>query len=172
LLILSGIYNSDSSHWQSRWQQEDSRFCKLEHTSWDHPDRHEWVRELDSEIERLGGDLVLVAHSLACLMVTHWAAESKRTISGALLVSVPYPAGSVFPKDAKNFGNFPMKKLPFPSTVVSSGNDPYGSQEHMKRCAQAWGSQFVAVGELGHINVSSNLGMWEHGRELLKALEG
>jgi uncharacterized protein len=171
LLILSGIYNSDSAHWQSLWQQEDSRFSKLEHTSWDHPDRYEWVRELDSEIERLGGDVVLVAHSLACLMVVHWAAESKLAISGALLVSVPDPSGSAFPKDAKNFGSLPMKKLPFPSTVVSSGNDPYGSPEHMKTCAQAWGSKFVAVGKLGHINSSSNLGIWEHGKELLRALE-
>lgn len=171
LLILSGIYNSDSSHWQSLWQQEDSRFCKLEHASWDHPDRHEWVRELDSEIERLGNYVILVAHSLACLMVAHWAAESNRAIRGALLVSVPDPTGSAFPKDAKNFGNLPMKKLPFPNTVVSSGNDPYGSQEYMKSCAQAWGSKFVAVGDLGHINSSSNLGIWEQGRELLRALE-
>lgn len=171
LLILSGIYNSDSSHWQSLWQQEDSRFSKLEHASWDHPDRFEWVRELDSEILSLGGEVVLVAHSLACLMVAHWAAESNLTISGALLVSVPDPSGSAFPKDAKNFGNLPMKKLPFTSTVVSSGNDPYGSQDHMKNCAQAWGSKFVAVGDLGHINATSNLGMWEQGRELLRALE-
>jgi uncharacterized protein len=171
ILILSGIYNSDSSHWQTLWQQEDSRFCKLGHASWDHPDRHEWVRELDSEIERLGSDVVLVAHSLACLMVAHWAAESNRTISGALLVSVPDPSGSAFPKDAKNFDHLPMKKLSFPSTVVSSGNDPYGSQDHMKNCAQAWGSRFVAVGELGHINSSSNLGNWRQGRELLKAFE-
>jgi predicted alpha/beta hydrolase family esterase len=167
-LILAGIYDSGPTHWQTLWQQEDSRFLKLEHASWDKPDRREWVDELDAAIADLGGGLVLVAHSLACLMVVHWAAQSRRTVDGALLVSVPDPSGPGFPADATYFADLPMTRLPFPSTVVCSSNDPYGSPAHMRRCADAWGSKFVEVGALGHINASSNLGAWQQGRTLLR----
>src|SRR5262245_61639971 len=169
-LILAGIYDSGPTHWQSIWQQEDARFVKLEHASWDRPDRHEWVRELEDAIADLGSRLVLVAHSLACLMVVHWAAQTRRTVDGALLVSVPDPSGSQFPPDATNFDNLPMTPLAFPSTILCSENDPYGSVAHMEKCAKAWGSKFVKVGALGHINASSNLGSWEQGRKLLETV--
>jgi predicted alpha/beta hydrolase family esterase len=166
-LVLAGIYNSGPAHWQTLWQQDDPRFVKLEHASWDHPDRFDWVDELEAEVALHGNNLVLVAHSLACLMAVHWAAQTRRAISGALLVSVPDPAGPQFPQDATNFGNLPLAPLPFPSTLVCSDDDPYGSREHMQACATAWGSRFVAIGPCGHINASSNLGAWPQGRQLL-----
>ena len=169
-LILAGIYNSGPAHWQTLWQQADPRFVKLEHSSWDRPDRVEWVRELETEAADQGGNLVLVAHSLACLMVVHWAAQTRLAVRGALLVSVPDPDGPQFPQDARNFGGVPMTRLPFPTTLVCSENDPYGSVAHMQACASAWGSRFVAVGALGHINASSDLGMWTHGKQLLQQI--
>lgn len=166
-LTLAGIYNSGPDHWQSHWQHGDSRFSKLEHSSWNHPDRFVWVSELEEGVRKLGPETILVAHSLACLMVAHWAAGTKLTIRGALLVSVPDPDGSNFPVDAKNFGGLPGVRLPFPSTVVSSDNDPYGSRPHMSKFAQAWGSKFVPLAGLGHINAESGLGDWPAGRAIL-----
>jgi predicted alpha/beta hydrolase family esterase len=167
-LVLAGIYNSGPDHWQSLWQQSDSRLTKLEHTSWDHPDRFIWVSELEEGVRKLGPETVLIAHSLACLMVVHWAACTKLHVQGALLVSVPDPEGRSFPEDARNFGGLPLKRLPFPSTLVSSDNDPYGTPEHMVKCAEAWGSRFVPLSGLGHINAESGLGAWPYGRALLE----
>jgi predicted alpha/beta hydrolase family esterase len=167
-LILAGIYNSGPEHWQSLWLKSDPRFHKLDHTSWDHPDRSVWVAELEDCVLTLGPETVLVAHSLACLMVVHWAALSKLRVRGALMVSVPDPQGKNFPSDAKNFGELPLVRLPFPSTVVSSDNDPYGTREHMTKCAKAWGSKLVAVSGLGHINADSGLGAWPEGRSILE----
>jgi len=168
LLILSGIYNSGPEHWQTLWQRDDPTIQKLEHRDWDTPDCHEWVRELEHTVSQLGPDLVLVAHSLACLMVAHWAATTRLRIKAALLVSVPDPDGPAFPADAKNFSHVPLQPLPFPSIVVSSTNDPYGTQQHMEKCAKSWGSEFVSVGALGHINADSQLGNWEQGKALLQ----
>jgi predicted alpha/beta hydrolase family esterase len=84
------------------------------------------------------------------------------------MVSVPDPQGQNFPGDAKNFGELPLVRLPFPLTVVSSDNDPYGTREHMEKCAEAWGGKLVAVSGLGHINADSGLGAWPEGRSILE----
>ncbi|OYU86016.1 MAG: hypothetical protein CFE45_25185 [Burkholderiales bacterium PBB5] len=100
-------------------------------------------------------------------MVAHWAATTRQQVKGALLVSVPDPEGSNFPKDATHFGGVPLRPMAFATTVVSSDDDPYGSREHMVRCASAWGSRLVPVSGLGHINAQSGLGNWPAGRAIL-----
>ena len=115
--------------------------------------------------------MVLVAHSLGCLLVAHWAAASANGhIHGALLVAVPDPEGPSFPKEASGFSPLPVRPLGFPSVVVASADDPYGSAEHAARCAAAWGSRLVEVGAAGHINSASGLGAWSDGFALLRQL--
>ncbi|WP_111935129.1 alpha/beta hydrolase [Paraburkholderia bryophila] len=44
---------------------------------------------------------------------------------------MPAPSASVFPTSvATGFSQLPLNQLPFPTVVVSSSNDPYGSQHH------------------------------------------
>ncbi|HET7812567.1 MAG TPA: alpha/beta hydrolase, partial [Steroidobacteraceae bacterium] len=57
-----------------------------------------------------------------------------------------------------------------PSIVVASRNDPYGTLDFARGCAQAWGSRFVDIGDAGHINAASGLGDWAAGHELLGEL--
>jgi predicted alpha/beta hydrolase family esterase len=170
ILLLAGIHNSGPLHWQTLWQNADPAIAKLEHDRWDRPDRHAWVEDLERELDRIGPRVTLVAHSLACLLVAHWAATTRHAIDAALLVSVPDPEGPAFPADAKNFSPVPMARLGFRSTVVSSSDDPYGSEQHMRRCARAWGSEFVSIGARGHVNAASRLGSWDQGRDLLREL--
>jgi len=63
-----------------------------------------------------------------------------------------------------------MKPFPFPSIVVASTNDPYGSLEFAKSSATAWGSRFISIGAAGHINSQSGLGEWSEGFAILKQL--
>ncbi|MNL75305.1 hypothetical protein D3C87_2010880 [compost metagenome] len=60
--------------------------------------------------------------------------------------------------------------LTFPSIVISSENDPYISIERAEYLAQQWGSDFVNVGQKGHINSESNLDYWEEGQAVLEQL--
>lgn len=114
--------------------------------------------------------MVLVAHSLACLVVAHWAARTGRKVKGALLVAPPDPDGPNFPAAATGFSPLPAVALGFPSIVVASSNDPYGSIAFAQSWAQTWGSRFVGIGPAGHINSQSGLGEWRAGLSLLREL--
>jgi predicted alpha/beta hydrolase family esterase len=169
-LILPGIGNSGPEHWQSLWELTHPSFRRVAQRDWDHPEREEWVAALEAAAAEAGPDLLLVAHSLGCLLVAHWAQRSRRSVQGALLVAVPDPSSAAFPAEGTSFGPVPLQPLPFPSIVVASEDDPYGSIGHAQRCARAWNSRLVCIGPAGHINAASNLGAWPEGLELLELL--
>lgn len=170
VLILPGIGNSGPLHWQSLWEQAHSGFTRVAQRDWDRPVCDEWVAALETAARQAGPRVVLVAHSLACLVVAHWASRPHAQVAGALLVAVPDPDGANFPKEAEGFGATPMRPFAFRSTVVVSGDDPYGSPEHAEHVARAWGSRVVHIGNRGHINASSGLGEWREGYDLLEQL--
>lgn len=169
-LILPGIYNSDAGHWQTRWEAIFPNATRVQQRDWDHPSCTEWVATIEQAVQQQTQPVILVAHSLGCLTVAHWAAQTQQHLQGALLVAVPDPQGTNFPKDAKGYEQTPMQPLPFKSIVVCSTNDPYGSAAYMQHCAQAWGSELAVIGDYGHINASSGLGAWEQGQALLAKL--
>jgi predicted alpha/beta hydrolase family esterase len=63
-----------------------------------------------------------------------------------------------------------MRSFKFPSIVVASSDDLYGDLDFTKSCASAWGSRFVNVGALGHINTSSGICEWGEGFNLYQQL--
>ena len=172
VLILPGIGNSGPGHWQSRWQNAHPGFERVQQRDWEAPVCSEWVSALEAAVARTGADTVLVAHSLGCLLVAHWAQASRQKVRGALLVAVPDPAAAAFPAVAVGFAPVPQRPLGFASIVVASSDDPYGSLPHAETCAAAWGGTFVAIGDRGHINADSGLGDWPEGWHLLSRLRG
>ena len=54
------------------------------------------------------------------------------------------------------------------SLVVASANDPLGSLAYATRCAMAWGSIVVDIGQAGHINADSGHGEWNEGYAMLQ----
>ena len=77
VLILAGLWNSGPDHWQSHWQGRYPKWTKAEHRDWNCPERDEWVAELDAAIAACKGAPILVAHSLGCMLVAHWAASGS-----------------------------------------------------------------------------------------------
>ena len=173
-LILPGYGGSGPQHWQTLWEALDPAFRRVEQKDWNHPVASEWVETLEHAVAESDGEVVLVAHSLACLLVSHWAAKSgptvKAKVKAALLVGPVDPAGPAFPKDAVGFDPVPAGPLPFRSLVVASTNDPYATVEFCLRCSQGWESRFEVIGPKGHINAASGLGEWDEGRSLLSGL--
>jgi uncharacterized protein len=169
-LLLPGIGNSDSNHWQSHWEKTHASFLRIHQRDWENPDCEEWVGALEHTLSRLDTAVVIVAHSLSCLLVPHWTEISQHKIQGAMLVAPPDPDGPNFPKQAQGFSPLPLKPLPFPSIVVASRDDPYAGLEFAKYSANAWGSEFINIGSAGHINSSSRLGKWDEGFTILKRL--
>ena len=183
VLILPGYGGSGAAHWQTRWERLYPDFRRVEERDWDAPERGEWVAALEAAVRAAGSGTILVAHSLACLQVAHWAlgsvegfggedsrSPSPSLIRAALLVAPPDPLGPNFPEAATGFSPLPLRPLPFPALVVGSSNDPYATSEFTESCARAWEARFVSVGPLGHINAGSGLGDWDEGMELLESL--
>ena len=168
VLTLAGMWNSGSTHWQSHWEKAHPQWTRVSHRDWNNPACAEWVAELDAAIAGCDGAPVLVAHSLSCALVAHWArAGSQLTIAGAYLVAPADPEGPAFPSAAAGFGPMPLEKLPFPSIVIASATDDYVSLERARQFAQAWGSRLVEIGPAGHINGDSGYGAWPEGEQLL-----
>lgn len=170
ILILPGHGNSGPRHWQTLWENSAPNYVRVQQRDWGNPDCADWVRTLDRAIGELKQPPVLVAHSLACLVVVHWAVHPTKPIKGALLVAPPDPDGPNFPVKAIGFTPLPQVRLEFPSIVIASSNDPYGSVEFARRCAVNWGSRFINIGDCGHINADSGLGNWPEGMAQLKSI--
>lgn len=170
VLVLPGVGNSGPNHWQSLWEKANPSFVRVQQRDWEHPACVEWLDVLERTVARAGHNVVLVAHSLGCALVAQCVERTNLRIKGALLVALPNPDGPRFPKEAIGFSPLPMKPLAFPSIVVASTNDPYGSVEFARSAASAWGSRFVNIGPAGHINSKSGFGEWNEGFLLLQQL--
>ena len=172
VLVLPGFGNSGPGHWQTLWEGRHPAWRRVDLGQWDAPRCADWISILDAHIRRSEAPPILVAHSLACLLVAHWAQQSTASIHAAFLVAVPEPASLHFPATAQGFSSVPMRRLSFPTMVVASRNDPFGSFEHAQQCATAWGSRYVDIGEAGHINADSGLGDWPAGYALFQEFAG
>jgi predicted alpha/beta hydrolase family esterase len=168
-ITLPGMGGSGDAHWQSLWERANGCFKRFEPSSWDEPELSNWIDAVDKALMATKTNPVLVAHSLGCLLVAHWARRSIKSVAGAFLVSVPDPAGPEFPVDAASFRDVPAAPLPFPALIVTSTNDPYATIAYSESMAESWRTGLVEVGALGHINASSGLGDWPQGRQLLDA---
>jgi uncharacterized protein len=172
IIILPGIGGSGAEHWQSRWETEGSAFSRFAPANWDEPRLDDWMSALDAAVTQVKAPPVLVAHSLACLLVAHWQMKSALPVAGAMLVAVPDPDGVAFPLEAASFANPPTGRFRFPSVLIASGSDPYAVPEYSRMRARQWGSQLLEVGDLGHINTASGVGDWVDGRATLRDFMG
>jgi uncharacterized protein len=169
IITVPGIGGSGEEHWQTYWEKKESAIVRFQPSDWDYPDLQDWIEALDRTIDLAPEPPVLVAHSLACLLVAHWAAQSRKQILGAFLVSVPDPDGPAFPAEAASFKNVPTAPLPFPALIVASTSDPFGTLEYSQRRSHEWRTGLVVAGALGHINATSGLAEWPQGFGLLQA---
>lgn len=166
-LIVPGFGGSHPDHWQSRWELANSNFSRVHQSSWDVALCSEWLTHLDAAVAQSGPNTVLIGHSLGCLLIAKWATQTQHRICGALLVAIPDPSNPLFPADAIGFDTIETTRLPFPSLVIASSNDPYASLSFSKDTAKNWGSGWKNIGACGHINVESGFGDWPAGLALL-----
>jgi predicted alpha/beta hydrolase family esterase len=171
IFIIPGLGNSGPQHWQSIWEKQ-FNFTRIEQKDWDTPVREDWVTTINTEIQKHdAGNIILVGHSLACTTIAYWAQQFNLKIKGALLVAPSDTEAETYPTGTNGFMPVPLIKLPFPTIVVTSSNDYYVTEARAKLFAKSWGSEFVNIGDAGHINVSSGYGDWNQGLEILKQLD-
>ena len=170
---VPGVTNSSPQHWQSLWEaQFPGKFRRIEQANWDTPTCGDWIETIENEVQKSKPEnVVLIAHSLGCTTVAHWARAFGTKIKGALLVAPSDVEAESYTFDTKGFAPISLDKLPFKSIVAASENDEYVSLERAKQFADAWGSDFVNVGAKGHINANAGFGEWREGLEFLKSLD-
>jgi hypothetical protein len=171
-LTIPGWNGSGPEHWQSIWEAKYAGFRRVEQRDWHRPSRDQWVDSIERMVQEAASPIYLVAHSLGCVAVAHWAADrAVPRIAGALLVAPPWlSALDACPEELRGFRPIPTARLPFHSILVASENDPYLPMETAMRLARSWGSEFVGAGRLGHINIASGHGPWAAGERLLERL--
>ncbi|MBN3762120.1 alpha/beta hydrolase [Burkholderia sp. Ac-20365] len=167
VLIVPGLRDHVEEHWQTLLQRalpNARTVAPLEH---DKLSRAARVDALDAAMRQIDGPVVLVAHSAGVMITVHWAQQHRRPVMGALLAApadleTPLPAGYPTQDALRDNGWLPIPRarLPFPSIVAASTNDPLGRFERVAEMAQAWGSRLVDVGAVGHLNPASGYGEW------------
>ncbi len=175
ILLLPGLNNSGEGHWQTLWEKMLPNAHRVDQDEWDAPSREAWVEQLDTVIKAATTPVILVAHSLGCMLAVWWAQQHGQQahankVKGALLVALPDVEREEFPKDVRGFAPVPQSVLPFKSIVVASADDPWGALPRAQSWAAAWDADFHDIGARGHINSTSGLGDWPQGRVWLEQL--
>lgn len=169
--IIPGLGNSGPDHWQTHFENSGDNFQRIQQTEWDAPDCEDWLNGIEAALAGYDlAEVVLIAHSLGCATVAHWAQRFGKKIKGALLVAPSDIEQPVYSFPSTGFTPIPLDRIGFKTVVVASSNDEWVSMERARFFAEQWGSELVNIGDAGHINAVSGYGVWPAGLELLKKL--
>jgi uncharacterized protein len=177
VLFVPGLRDHVERHWQTLLEAKLPNARCVPRMERDKLSCAAWVAELDRSIAAITDPVVLVAHSAGCMIVVHWAQRHDRPVHGALLAAspdfeTPLPAG--YPNQETLIDNgwlpTPRKRLPFPSIVAASINDPLARYERVESFAASWGSRLVNVGAVGHLNPASGYGEWPRAMDFIREL--
>jgi predicted alpha/beta hydrolase family esterase len=168
-LIIPGWAGSGPEHWQTHWERELEDARRVEMHDWLEPRRSDWVQALDHAIRDAAAPPILIAHSLGCVAVAHWAATGGRPVRGALLVAPADLDRASCPPALLGFAPVPRARLPFAAHVVASDDDPHAALDRARQMAADWGASLTVLSGAGHVNADAGFGRWREGRELLRA---
>jgi uncharacterized protein len=177
ILIVPGLRDHVPAHWQTLLEQKLPNATSVPRMERDKLSCAAWVAKLDESLASIEIPVILVAHSAGVMIVVHWAQRHRRPIAGALLAAPPdfdsplpegYPTQDVLQKNG--WLPMPRERLPFPTIVGASTNDPLGRYERVEALAQAWGSKLVNLGDVGHLNPASGYGEWPQAEAFIREL--
>ncbi len=170
-LIVPGLGNSGEAHWQTYFEQVLPNCRRIVQQEWDAPACKDWVAAIDAAVSAFEPEtVVLIGHSLGCTAIAHWAMQPGKKIKGALLVAPSDIENPVYTFPAEGFMPIPVKKISFKTIVVASSNDEWVAEDRARLFAHNWGSDFISIGAVGHINAASGYGEWQEGLDILKML--
>jgi predicted alpha/beta hydrolase family esterase len=164
VLIVPGLRNSDEQHWQSRWEAQLPYSKRIHVDDWSTPDLDKWKAGIRAELQRADKPVVIIAHSFGTLASASIAAEFRDKIAALFLVA---------PADPDKFqiaNRLPQTFLPVPAKMIASSNDPWLTESKAAFWALQWGTDYLRLKDVGHINSASNLGLWPQGIQLLQQL--
>lgn len=170
VLILPGWRDSGPGHWQSRWEALHG-YARVQQHDWQRPLRGDWMARLEEAVLQ-AQPCVLVAHSLACVLVAAWARFSRHAnlVRAALLVAPPDVERPPLREQWPGWAPVSRARLPFRCCVVYSEDDAFCAAQQVQALARDWGAACVSAGDAGHLNADSGLADWPWGLALLHQL--
>jgi len=181
ILIIPGLRDHVAEHWQTLLEatlKSTRNVVSVPPLELDKLSCAARVEAVERCMQAIAGPVIVVAHSAGVAMFVHWSQKYQHPIIGALLAApadldVPLPAG--YPTIDVLQGNgwlpLPRTKLPFPSLVVSSTNDPLAAVDRVQQMASDWGSDLFNAGAVGHLNPASGFGDWPQAVALIQQIE-
>lgn len=161
LVIVPGLHGSGAEHWQSWLQGQVDGAVRVEQDEWSVPDLERWSDRVASTLDALGpGPTVLVAHSFGCLATVR-ALTRRPTLDVAQVLLVAPAEPTRFDIAA----TLPPSRLRVRSCMVASDNDPWMTATQAHAWARRWGSDWINLGNAGHVNVDSGYGPFPLARE-------
>lgn len=170
ILTVPGIGSSGPDHWQSIWERRHPRVLRIEQAEWNEPRCDDWAETIETTLASIDEPPVLVAHSLGCLAVIHWASRSNTPIKGMVLVATPDADGPNFPAAARGFAPIPRQVRDRRVLMIDSDDDPYGNLALTKALARDFDARRIELQRAGHINAASGLDEWQAGWRLAAEL--
>ncbi len=174
VVLVPGLRDHVEDHWQTHLEKKLDKVRSVPPLEQNKLSRQARVAALDEVLTDISGPVVLVAHSAGVMITVQWAREHSRPIAAALLVTPPdfdFPLLGPYPTPEELEQNgwmpIPRQRLPFPSIVAASRNDPLAGYRRVAGLAEGWGSQLLDLGEVGHLNPAAGYGYWPLAEELV-----
>ncbi len=178
ILVVPGLRDETPDHWQSLLAAEVPGARAVPALGRANLDCGARVDAIARAVEECDGPIILVAHSGGVISVAHWVARGGSTKVKSALLAAPADLETELPTGypaidalrANGWLPIPRMKLPFPSIVGASGNDPLAKYGRVSEFAHDWGSLLLDLGDVGHLNPASGFGRWPLAQELIGIL--
>ncbi|HEY2621857.1 MAG TPA: alpha/beta fold hydrolase [Dyella sp.] len=177
ILLVPGLRDHVAEHWQTLLEAKLPATRSVPPLEHDKLSRAARVAALDEALADIEGPVILVGHSAGVMITAHWAQTHHRPIHGALLATpadleTPFPPGYPTMDALRDHGWLPIPcaRLPFPSILAFSNNDPLCSAQRAAQLGACWGSRLVELGDVGHLNPLAGYGPWPMAETLIDSL--
>jgi predicted alpha/beta hydrolase family esterase len=163
-LIVPGLNGSGADHWQTWLERKIPGAVRVIQRDWHDAYLPHWSARVRRELNRVPGQIFIVAHSFGCLAAAQATFDYQERVRGLMLVA---------PADPDRFGAaayLPERPLGVPAVVVASTNDPWMRFSRAADWSDTWGAELINLGAAGHINPDAGFGHWPEGLAILRRL--
>jgi predicted alpha/beta hydrolase family esterase len=162
-LILHGWQGSGPGHWQTwlgaRLRADGERVAYPDLPDADLPSLQPWREALDGELRALvAGEVIVICHSLSCLLWLHHVADGGRQADRVLLVAPPSERAGV--PEIEGFFPVPLPALAHGARLVCSDDDPFCPEGAAKVYGEPLRIPIDLLPGRGHLNPEAGYGPW------------
>jgi predicted alpha/beta hydrolase family esterase len=131
----------------------------VEQHDWLRPLRGDWLMQLENAVLAARGEVLLVAHGLACWLVASWAQVTQHaaSVQGVLLIDPLDLSTPELQAQLPSWQRIPLQPLPFAALLVETTQGHSHDKQHAMRLAQGWRARYLVsastiCGDISHDN--------------------